>query len=553
MSTPKPRSLADMPEIAFADQTTTVINTGSWKSQEPRFEDKLPPCSQACPCGNDISKMVALLAAGDAMAAARLLRTGNPLPSTLGRVCPHFCEAPCNRQDCGDRVSVHTLERFLGDWSLDADLGIEPAPSTSRKAAIIGSGPAGIAAAYALALNGHEVEVFDDKPQPGGYLRTGIPDYRLPKSILDREIARVQHLGVTFTQNTRIGLNAETLFRRFDAVIVAVGLHKSRNLNLAGAEHHDVHNGVELLEQILQGRAPKLPKRVAVIGGGNTAMDVARSVLRLGVKPVVVYRRSEAEMPAIASEVQEAKREGVEFLLLATPKPVVTNGEAIVALECLRTRLGEPDASGRRTPVASSGTEFRLPVAGIINATGESVDLDFIPQEVRKSDWFFLAGDASTSDGTVTAAMGDGRRIADLVDGYLRTGIREREKPALQALWQRTVNLEQVAGPELLNSAYFISQPQKAIHSKPPTFLPTTFDEIVPAIDLDTAIAEARRCLSCGTCNTCLNCYYWCPDIAIHKDPDHGGLQIDPIHCKGCGICVEECPRGALSLGEVSQ
>lgn len=555
MSAHRPRSLADIPEVAFADQTTMAINTGSWKSQEPWFEDKLPPCSQACPCGNDISKMLSLLAAGDTMAAAKLLRSSNPLPSTLGRVCPHFCEVPCNRQDCGDRIPVHMLERFLGDASLDADLGIESAPCTGKRVAIIGAGPAGIAASYALALNGHDVEVFDDKPKPGGYLRTGIPDYRLPKSILDREIARVENLGVKFVQNTQVGrdADAEKLFRGFDAVIVAVGLHRSRKLNLAGAEHSKVQNGVELLEQVLLGHAPKLPRRVAVIGGGNTAMDVARSVLRLGVKPVVVYRRTEAEMPAIASEVQEAKQEGVEFVFLAAPKAVVTEGKAIVALECQRTTLGEPDASGRRAPITMPQSEFRLAVAGVINATGELADLDFIPGGANKADWFFLAGDAATSDGTVTAAMGDGRRIADLVDGYLRTGIRESEKPSLQSLWQRSVNTEQVVGSALLNSAYFTSQPGAMIPAIAPTAPPTTFDEIVPAFDLETAMNEARRCLSCGTCNGCLNCYYWCPDIAIHKNSEGGGLEIDSIHCKGCGICVEECPRGAMNLGEVSR
>ncbi len=348
------------PVIPAASVSTIGIETGTWKYLEPRYEDKLPPCSHACPAGNDISKTLALLAAGDLDGAARLWRSGNPLPSTLGRVCPHPCESRCNRESLGGAIAIHMLERFLGDVSFAREYLPERAARSGHKVAVIGSGPAGISAAYSLALLGHTVEVFDDKPKPGGYLRTGIPDYRLPKGILDQEIALVEQAGVRFTQNTRIGrdLTFAELKSLFDAVIIAVGLHASRRLGVPGSDHPEVYDGVQLLEQILLGRSPSVPREMAVIGGGNTAIDVARSLLRLGSWPTIVYRRTAAEMPAIASEVEQAKQEGVEFRFLAAPRSIIMNGNGIAALECQNMRLGEPDSSGRRAPVPVPDSRF---------------------------------------------------------------------------------------------------------------------------------------------------------------------------------------------------
>jgi formate dehydrogenase major subunit len=325
MSVLEPDVLHGLPLAAVANLPTTAIETGTWKYLEPHYEDKLPPCAQACPAGNDISKATALLAAGDVSGAARLVRSGNPLPATLGRVCPHPCERPCNRESLGGAIAVHMLERFLGDASLGNDAVPPKAPPTGHKVAIIGSGPAGIAAAYSLALLGHEVEVFDDKPRPGGYLRTGIPDYRLPKRILEREIALVEQTGVKFHQSIRVGrdITFRELRNSFHAVIVAVGLHASRSLGVPGSDHPHVYEGVQLLEEILLGGTPQVPREMAVVGGGNTAVDVARSLMRLGVKATIVYRRTEVEMPAIAAEVEQATHEGVEFRFLAAPSAVI--------------------------------------------------------------------------------------------------------------------------------------------------------------------------------------------------------------------------------------
>ena len=359
----EPKVLGDVPLTAYSDRPTPEIRTGTWKYLEPRYEDKLPPCAQACPAGNDISHLLSLVAQGDLAGAAQTLRAGNPLPATLGRVCPHFCQQACNRESLslGGAIAMNCLERFLGELPADAP---PCEPATGRKVAVIGAGPAGIACAWVLARAGHEVHVFDDKPQPGGFLRTGIPSFRLPKDVLDREIGLVRAAGVRFHLSTRIGseVDFEELRRRFNAVVVAVGLHASRPLDIPGIEQAEVFHGVDLLERIQANEPLSLPKQMAVVGGDNTAIDAARSLLRLGSEVTVVYRRTEAEMPAIASEIQQARTEGVHFHFLAAPTRILTRDNRMAAMECRRMRL-ENATPPAAAPVPISGSEFLLLVS----------------------------------------------------------------------------------------------------------------------------------------------------------------------------------------------
>lgn len=552
-------SLEDLEYVAFSEQPTTAIKTGSWKYVQPVYEDALPPCAAACPAGNDISYGLLLLAQGKVLEAARWWRARNPIPATLGRVCPHPCEAPCNREKLGGAIAVHMVERFLGD--LEGDVLPRPDPLTGKKVAVVGSGPAGLAAAYNLRLKGHEVAIFDDKPQAGGYLRTGIPPYRLPRPVLDREIGMVASLGVTFHQGVRVGrdVSFESLREQFDAVVLALGFHKSRSLGIPGEKHPNIYNGVALLEQLLEGQRPALPDTMVVIGGGNTAMDVARSLLRLGIQPNVVYRRSREEMPAIASEVEEAFQEGVQFTFLASPVRVETEGDRITGLWCQRMQLGEADASGRRKPIPIPNSEFFISCGGVVTALGEELDLAGFPEGVGKADarqastitGVFLAGDMVDGAGTVTAAVGSGIRVAAVVHRFLLREDQGERALSVQELWQRSVKVERVVQWNDLNHFYLSSAPRPPVTILPLSERLSSFGEVVKGWDMATAVGEARRCLACGTCNQCANCFYFCPDVAVHRVD--GKFVIDGEHCKGCGICVQECPRAALVLQEVKR
>lgn len=561
-----PKTLAELDPASLSTQSIAAIRTGTWKYVEPAYLDKLPPCSHLCPAGNDISKLLYLTARGDVEEAAHLLRQGNPFPAALGRVCPHPCESRCNRTDRGGAIAIHMMERFLGDASLADRFVPQRASPTGKRVAVIGGGPAGLAAAYNLAIAGHAVTVYDDKPAPGGYLRTGIPDYRLPKGMLDREIDLVRAAGVTIRSGVRIGGDVafDDLRRDVDALILAVGFHKNRPLDVPGEDHPSVLNGVRLLEQVLAGERPAGLRRPLIVGGGNTAMDAARSLLRIGAEPAVVYRRTRAEMPAIPAEVDEALAEGIPFHFLTAPSRVVIEGGRVAALECIRMQLGEPDSSGRRRPVAVPGSEFRIACDSIVTAIGETTEMGGMPPEIRdgwrvRSDerlasplaGVFAAGDAQDGAGTVTAAVGAGRRVAGVVHRFLVRGDLPAAASRVVDLWERQLDRQQVVYTESLNAAYVSTVPRPSIAELSPAARTTSFVEVVQPFSTETAIAEARRCIMCGTCNECHNCLYFCPDVAIHKRAGSFGFDIDSAHCKGCGVCVEECPRDAMVLREV--
>ncbi len=567
------RSAEEMPLLPVSIATTLYNKTGSWRYMRPVYRERTPPCNDACPAGEDIVAYLGLAADGRYREAWERLRQENPFPGVCGRVCPHPCEALCNRERLGGAIAIHHVERFLSDWA--AEQGIPPLtlkPTRSEKIAVIGSGPAGLACAYHLALKGYPVTVFEALPLPGGMLRTGIPAYRLPRPVLDREIAAIQALGVEIRTGLRLGGNlAWNDLSDYSVIFLSLGQQLSRELGVPGESAEGVLHGLEFLKRLNLGEAVKLGKRVAVIGGGNTAMDAARSARRLGAEVTLVYRRSRAEMPAIAEEVQEAEEEGVAFHFLATPVEVLTKASRVRGLRCVRIQLGEPDASGRRRPEPIPGSEFELDVDMVIPALGQEADLTGLPADVvhergairvelsgaTTRAQALAGGDVATGFGTVTAAIGSGKRAAIAIDSMLRGEMLEF--PALHRNMHVAPRemLSDVVGFEELNQAHLKREPRPAGRHRPVEERLRDFEEVNLGLDEATVVGEGVRCFSCGTCNRCDNCLVFCPDVSIGRlgdwrsaYPTYPYFEVIYDYCKGCGICATECPRHVITMEE---
>ncbi len=568
------RSAEDMPLMPASIATTLYNKTGSWRYMRPVYRERTPPCNDACPAGEDIVAWLGLVADRRYREAWEILRRENPFPGVCGRVCPHPCESQCNRERLGGAIAIHHVERFLSDWA--AAQGIAPAgqrPTRPERVAVIGAGPAGLACAYHLALKGYPVTVYEAEALPGGMLRTGIPAYRLPRDVLEREIGAIQALGVQIRTGQRLGgnLSWEDLTDS-SAVFLAMGQQLSRALGVPGEQAQGVLHGLTFLKRLNLGEAVPIGRRVAVIGGGNTAMDAARSCRRLGAEVTVLYRRSRAEMPAIAEEVAEAEEEGVVFHYLAAPLEVLQESGRVVGLRCVRMQLGEPDASGRRRPEPIPGSEFEMAADTVIPALGQEADLGGLPaglvcergairtEPSTATTWAgaYAGGDVATGFGTVTAAIGSGKRAAIAIDAMLR-GEPPGEYPALHRnmhVAPRAVSPEVVAFEEL-NLAHLRSEPRPAERHRPVAERLADFAEANPGLDEETVVGEGLRCLSCGTCNRCDNCLNFCPDISILRRgewaaeyPTYPFYEVYYDYCKGCGICAAECPRRAIAMEE---
>jgi len=555
----------DVPLFALSLGSMLFNKTGTWKNIEPFYADKMPPCNNLCPAGEDIVLQLALLKEKRFKEAAALLKSENPFPAICGRVCPHFCESECNRKELGGSISIRAAERFLGDHALATGWRPRKSARTGKKVAVIGAGPAGLSCAHFLNGLGHSATVFDEHEKPGGMMRVGIPTYRLPRDILDAEIEQVRSAGVRIECGARLGdsLSWKEL-SKYDAVCIATGFHRSRALNIPGEDSNGVLAGVELLERMNSGKTVRLGKRIGIIGGGNTAMDVARSVLRSGKKPVVLYRRTREEMPAITEEVDDAVEEGVEIRFLTAPTKVAGKSGTISHVICTRMRLGAPDESGRRRPIPVPGSEFRVKLDNLVCAIGEESDMSFLVPKIER-DWrvitddhgmtgekgVFAAGDVATGEGTVTHAIGSGKKAAFAIDRFLAG--RRRAIPAGTMRFSPRRYGEDVTRFEDLNLYYFrheerIEQDRLSLSGRK-----KGFKEVNLGFDRGAAVAEAERCLSCGTCNLCEKCYTYCPDLAVRWKRGRTGLVFDYDYCKGCGICCEECPRDAIDMREVAR
>lgn len=588
---------ADMPYLPMSLGTTLVNKTGSWRYIRPLYVDKTPPCNHNCPAGEDVVGYLALIEEGQYKEGWELIKQENPFPGVCGRVCPHPCESECNRRELGGAIAIHTLERFLADHAASQRPSVQASQRYDAKVAVIGSGPAGLACAYHLALRGYPVTVFEALPVVGGMMRVGIPEYRLPREVLEREIADIEALGVEIETNMRLGDNLKLSdLEDYQAIFIAVGLQKSRKLNVPGEDAEGVIPGLEFLKRVNLGEEVQVGPSVAVIGGGNTAVDAARSALRFGSdvrepqsnEVTILYRRSREEMPAIAGEIEEALAEGVKIRYLTAPIELLTENGWVMGLKCVKMELGEPDESGRRRPMPIAGSEYALKADTVIPAIGQEADTSFLETgeqrliEVRRGHIFidaagattrpgiFAGGDVATPFGTVAHAVGSGKRAALAIDKYLRGEELSGFPPIDEAVHAVPKDIDPaIVRFEDLNLAYFeeierTEQPQRPIEERVSGFEYfgwAQYREVNLGFNEEEAQAEAERCFNCGTCNLCDTCLIFCPDVAIARlvAPPYpvplarlngAGYEVNYDYCKGCGVCAEECPRYAISMEE---
>jgi NADPH-dependent glutamate synthase beta subunit-like oxidoreductase len=571
------KGASDMPMISISLGDMDWNKTGAWRAQRPLYEDKTPPCSAACPVGNDIVAFIQKIGQGDFEGAWNLIKEENPFPGICGRVCFHPCESKCNRGDYDEPIAIHALERFVSDFAANLNKKIEKVPGVRKeKIAIIGSGPAGMSCAYHLAKFRYDVTVFESSSLAGGMLRSGIPSYRLPKNILDREISNIEALGVEIRTGISFGENL-TLegLKNYEAIFIATGAHRARGLYIPGEKGRRVFSGLDLLKKINLDKKVKLGDRMAIIGGGNTAIDVARSVIRMGKKATILYRRSKEEMPAFGDEMVEAIEEGVKIKYLVNPIHIQQR-DSMKCMECLRMELGEKDESGRRKPVPIPHSNFFIEADDVIIAAGEEIEVSFLPKGMEKKGGIiltqrdgstgikgiFAGGDLTSNQRTVAHAIGSGKKAALAIDCYLK-GMDSEEAirqmligggPSLSIFRylhpeERPMNPHVVTFEEL-NMDYF--EPSKR-HRESKGLVKERikgFREVTSTFTEGIALEEAERCFSCGTCNECENCYVFCPDASIIKTKHILSHQVDYDFCKGCGICFSECPRGVISLKE---
>jgi NADPH-dependent glutamate synthase beta subunit-like oxidoreductase len=518
---------------------------GPVRAERPVYVDLLPPCNAACPAGENIQGYLAQVQAGQHERAWRILVADNPFAAIHGRVCYHPCESHCNRANLDSAVSIHAVERFLGDLALEHGWLFEPpAVRSGKRVLVIGAGPSGLSAACHLARLGHEVEIRDAGADPGGMMRYGIPAYRLPRDVLDGEIARLRALGVRFTSGHHVtDLEAERREGRFDAVFAAVGAHLSKRVEIPAMDAGPMVDAVSFLRGVASGERPMIGRRVAVYGGGNTAMDAARTARRLGAEEaIIVYRRTREQMPAHAEEAEDAEREGVRMNWLRTIKAF--EGEQ------LHVEVMELDESGFPQP---TGRFERLRADAVILALGQETDTAFLRSvpgveferdgTVRVSSSLmtgapgvFAGGDMVPAERTVTVGVGHGKRAAREIDAWLRGGAYERGPKHPPASF------------ESLNLWFFGDALRRQQPELEPAERVGDFAEVVGALSSQDATFEAGRCLSCGNCCECDGCLGACPEDAVIKLGPGYRYSFDYDRCTGCRACFEQCPVHSIEM-----
>lgn len=574
--------------------------------------DCVAPCRRACPGDADCQAYVGLIANGQYADALQILKESYPLPASLGRVCPHPCETECRRELKEEPIAIASLKQFVADLDLQSGKPYLPTvkAKTGKSVGIIGGGPAGLTAAWFLAQDGHEVTIYEAMPKAGGMLRYGIPEYRLPKAVLDQEIALVESLGVTIKTNVKLGkdITFAELTKKHDAALIAIGAWKSAALGCAGEDKDGVIGGIDMLIEVGLGKKPALGKKVAVVGGGNTAMDACRTAVRLGADKVyLLYRRTEGEMPAEKIEISEAREEGVEFRFLVAPTEVLGD-DKVTGIRLQKMQLGEPDASGRRRPVPIEGAYEELELDNIIAAIGQKVIPGDAPDlSVTKWNTFiadedtlatsipgvFAAGDAvNAGPGIAITAIGQGKKAATAINKYLAGEDMAPVKPYIST--QKDITAEDLTHRETAARAH--------MHHVDPAVRKTNFGPVCSGFTEEEAKGEASRCLECGCmdvydcallkyareynvepervagemkkvpierehpyifrdnnkCILCGLCVRVCSQMdgtsaidlinrGFETNIEAGlGVKLDETECKSCGTCVAICPTGAL-------
>jgi len=552
-------------------------SVGEQSPYRPQEVVKHPPCIKTCPSGNDIRGWLTTIAQREKLGlsleeacdqAWALEMETNPLPAIMGRVCPHPCESECNRTEKEGAVSINAVERFIGDHGLERDLKpplLDGDGPRDEKIAVVGSGPSGLSCAYQLVRRGYQVTMFESLAKPGGMLRYGIPEYRLPREVIDAEYQRVFDLGVEFKSGVTVGKDIafEDLRRDFAAVFVGIGAHQGRKLGCPGEDGSGVYTGTEFLRRANSGEVPTVGENVVVIGGGDTAIDAARVTLRLGhdaagvsrrmgSQVTILYRRTREEMPAIAREIEEALEEDIQLEYLAAPARILRDEDGTVTGMLIQhMELGEPDSSGRRRPVPIEGKLTEIPCDTVITAVSQAPDTESLGAFNEKGwmevdewgrtgiDGVWSGGD-NVNLGLATISVGQGRLAALSMHAALRGEAAIAETPGPEI------------GPDRIILDFYETQERAEQVVMPPAERLARPDaEIDPGIGIEAALAEAARCFSCGSCFGCERCWMYCTPSCFGKvaEPKLGAfLTIDMNTCNGCKKCAEECPCGFLEM-----
>ena len=537
----------EKPFAITLDVGSSLANrTGSWRTLRPVYVNRLPPCNAKCPAGEKCRDWLFLAQSGDYEGAWKEIVEDNPFPAVMGRVCYHTCQTACNRGDLDEPVGINAVERFLGDHALRLGWKLpQPVEANGKRILVVGAGPAGLSAAYHLRRMGYAVHVVESAETAGGMMRYGIPKYRLPREVLDAEIARIEALGVEFEFGREVSdLAAEMKAGGYAAAFIGAGASLAHRAYIPAGDAAHIMDAVSLLRSVESsspGEEPLLGRRVVVYGGGNTAIDVARTAKRLGSEPIVVYRRTRERAPAHAFEIEEALEEGVSMKWLST----ISEAER----GTIRIEKMKLDESGYPQPTGEYET---IEADSLVLALGQETNLSFLSAlpdlKVEKGSvvvdermmtsvpGIFAGGDVVPGDRNVTVAIGHGKRAAKAMDAWLRGEMPGEKAPADPATFEK------------LNTWYYADAPQKIRPQLDIVRRQTTFEEVLEGLTEENALFEARRCMSCGNCFECDNCYGVCPDNAVVKLGPGRKFRFNYDYCKGCGICANECPCGAIEM-----